>query len=68
MRLKGDLKGLLRLLDGKNDTALRIEAILALGRMKTPVAVEELIRLFQDLSMGSGMLHLMRLSKLDLML
>lgn len=52
MRLKGDLKGLLRLLDGKNDTALRIEAILALGRMKTPVAVEELIRLFQDPEYG----------------
>src|SRR5690606_9011473 len=52
MRLKGDLSGLLRLLDGKNDTGLRIEAILALGRMKTPVAVEELIRLFQDPEYG----------------
>ena len=48
MRLKGDLNGLFRLLDGKYDTALRIEAILALGRMKTPAAVEELINLFSD--------------------
>lgn len=48
MRLKGDLSGLLRLLDPKYDTDLRIEAILALGRMKTPVAVDELIQLFHD--------------------
>jgi len=48
MRLKGDLDGLLRLLDDKNDNSLRKDAILALGRMKTPVAVDEMIRLFQD--------------------
>ncbi len=52
MRLKGDLKGLLRLLDSKYDTSIRKEAILALGRMKTPVAVGELIRLFQDSDYG----------------
>ncbi|WP_373838196.1 HEAT repeat domain-containing protein [Methanospirillum sp.] len=48
MRLKGDLNGLFRLLDSKHETALRIEAILALGRMKTPAAVNHLINLFMD--------------------
>ena len=48
MRLKGDLDGLLRLLDDKNDNSLRKDAILALGRMKTPVAVDEMIRLYEE--------------------
>ncbi len=48
MRLKGDLNGLLRLLNSKNETALRKEAIYALGRMKTPAAVLDLINIFQD--------------------
>ncbi|PWR75032.1 HEAT repeat domain-containing protein [Methanospirillum stamsii] len=48
MRLKGDLKGLLKLLDSKYDNSLRSEVILALGRMQTPAAVDFLILLFQD--------------------
>ena len=42
MRLKGDLDGLLRLLDDKNDNSLRKDAILALGRTKAPAAVDDL--------------------------
>ncbi|NLV26361.1 MAG: hypothetical protein GXY48_04230 [Methanomicrobiales archaeon] len=48
MRLKGDLHGLLKLLDSKHDITLRTEAILALGRMQTPSAVDPLILQFQD--------------------
>lgn len=52
MRLKGDLNGLIRLIRNNKDEQVRREAIHALGRMQTPVAVPYLIELFQDPEYG----------------
>ncbi|MDD1723591.1 MAG: HEAT repeat domain-containing protein, partial [Methanospirillum sp.] len=52
MRLKGDLNGLIRIIRNNKDEQVRIEAIHALGRMQTPVAVPYLIDLFQDPDYG----------------
>ncbi|HWQ67116.1 MAG TPA: HEAT repeat domain-containing protein [Methanospirillum sp.] len=48
MRLKGDLLGLIKLVQSSQDSVLRSEAVLALGRMQTPRAVNILIGLFDD--------------------
>ncbi len=48
MRLKGDLDGLIRLIRSSPDTSIRIEAALALGRMQTPRAIPELLRVLGD--------------------
>lgn len=48
MRLKGDLNGLIKLVRSSPDPTLRGESALALGRMQTPRAIPELIRLLGD--------------------
>ncbi len=48
MRLKGDLDGLIKLAHDAKEMNLRIEAILALGRMRSPDSISDLISFLTD--------------------
>jgi len=53
MRLKGDFKGLINLINKTKEPEIRREAILALGRMQTPSALPVLISLLSDPDLGN---------------